>query len=333
MRIGLAFDLKEAVKGSTSSEGQPEDALEEYDSSETVRAIAAAIETQGHSTVPLGGGREFLDTVRRERPDLVFNIAEGLGNFRGREAQIPGILEMLGIPYTGSDPLAMAVSLDKAITKSLVTMAGVTTPAWRVIDSIGQIKETDWSALSFPVFIKPLHEGSSKGIRTGSKIDTREQLAEATAALIELYHQPVMVEEFIYGDEITTGIIGNGPPKIMGIMRVLPKKANPDFVYSLEVKRDWERLVEYECPAKLDPDVLRRISDSALAVFAALGCRDISRVDFRVSKGTPYFLEINPLPGLNPGSGDIVIMGKKMGWTYPGLISSIVDAASQRYSR
>jgi D-alanine-D-alanine ligase len=331
MRIGLAFDLKEAVKGSISSEAQPEDALEEYDSTDTVGAIAAAIEGQGHSTVPLGGGRDFLRNVQRERPDLVFNIAEGLGNYRGREAQVPAILEMLDIPFTGSDPLAMAVSLDKAVTKSLVTVAGVKTPGWRVIDSVSQLKRTDWAGLSFPVFIKPLHEGSSKGIRTGSKIDTAEHVTEAIEKLVELYHQPVMVEEFIYGDEITTGIVGNAPPQVIGIMRVVPRQPDPNFVYSLEVKRDWERLVDYECPARLDADVLAKISASALAVFAALGCRDVSRVDFRISHGTPYFLEINPLPGLNPRSGDIVIMAKKMGWTYPGLISAIVDAAVQRY--
>jgi D-alanine-D-alanine ligase len=333
MRIGLAFDLKEAIKGNISSEGQPEDALEEYDSSETVKAIAAAIEAQGHSTVPLGGGRDFLSNVQRERLDLVFNIAEGLGNYRGREAQIPGILEMLDIPFTGSDALALAVSLDKAITKSIVTAAGVTTPGWRVIGDTNQLKRTDWSRLSFPVFIKPVHEGSSKGIRMGSRIETKKELAEAVTKLIELYHQPVMVEEFIYGDEITTGIIGNSPPRIIGIMRVVPKKADPNFVYSLEVKRDWERLVEYECPANFEPGVLERISDCALAVFTALGCKDVSRVDFRVSKGTPYFLEINPLPGLNPRSGDIVIMAKKMGWTYAGLISAIVDATLKRYRR
>ncbi len=333
MRIGLAFDLKEAVKGTISSEGQPEDALEEYDSSETIRGITAAIEAEGHSAIPLGGGRDFLNSVQRESVDLVFNIAEGLGNYRGREAQVPGVLEMLGIPYTGSDPLAMAVSLDKAVTKSLVTIAGVTTPGWRVVGSMSQLKKTDWSAMAFPVFIKPLHEGSSKGIRTGSRIDTEAQLNRAITSVIELYHQPVMVEEFIQGDEITTGIVGNSPPEIIGIMRVVPKHADPNFVYSLEVKRDWERLVEYECPAKLAPEVLGRIRESALAVFAALGCRDVSRVDFRVSKGTPYFLEINPLPGLNPGSGDIVIMAKKMGWTYSRLISAIVDAASQRYRR
>jgi D-alanine-D-alanine ligase len=332
MHIGLTFDLKEAVKGSLSSEGQPEDALEEYDSSETLRGIAAAIEERGHTTALLGGGRDFLSRIQAQKVDLVFNIAEGLGNYRSREAQVPSVLELLDIPYTGSDPLALAVSLDKAITKSLVAAAGVVTPRWEVVGSAAELDAVDWKSFPCPVFIKPLHEGSSKGIRAGSRVDSAAEVRVAVRGLLDIYHQPVIVEEFIYGDEITTGVIGNSPPEIIGIMRVVPRQNDPNFVYSIEVKRDWERLVDYECPARLKPGVLDKIGESALAVFAVLGCRDISRVDFRIAAdGTPYFLEINPLPGLNPKSGDIVIMSKKMGWTYSGLISAIVDAAAKRY--
>jgi D-alanine-D-alanine ligase len=331
MRIGLTYDLKDAVKGSLSIEGLPEDALEEYDSLETVKGIAAALETKGHSTVHLGGGRDFLANIQKEKVDLVFNIAEGLGNYRSREAQIPGVLEMLGIPYTGSDPLALAVSLDKDVTKRLVSLHGITTPKWHTIRSLEELAAADWQGFQFPLFVKPLHEGSSKGIRNVSKIDRLEQVKPVISTLIERYHQEVIVEEFIYGEEITTGVIGN-PPAILGIMRVVPRRPDPDFVYSLEVKRDWENLVDYECPAHLDAGTLDRIGEAAVKVFKALGCRDISRVDFRISSnGTPYFLEINPLPGLNPRSGDIVIMSGKMGWTYPALILAIVDAAVKRY--
>lgn len=331
MRIGLTFDLKEAVKGSLSAEGQPEDALEEYDSEETIRGIEAAIESDGHSTIRLGGGRDFLKNVQREQVDLVFNIAEGLGNYRGREAQVPAVLEMLDIPFTGSDSLALAISLDKALTKDLAVSAGVPTPKWRVIRSMEDFASTDWARFPFPAFVKPLHEGSSKGIRNNSKISGPAQLQQAVTSLVGQYHQEVIVEEFIYGDEITTGVIGNGPPRILGIMRVLPRKPSADFVYSLEVKRDWERLVDYECPARLSNETLKRISDYAIKVFQQLGCRDISRVDFRVSAdGTPYFLEINPLPGLNPKSGDIVIMAGKMGISHSSLVRAIVNAAAER---
>jgi D-alanine-D-alanine ligase len=333
MRIGLTYDLKDAVKGGLSSEGLPEDALEEYDSLETVKGIAAAIESKGHSTVLLGGGRDFLNNIQKEKVDLVFNIAEGLGNYRSREAQIPSILEMLGIPYTGSDPLALAVSLDKDVTKRLVSLNGIATPKWHIIRSLEELASADWHGFRFPLFVKPLHEGSSKGIRNISKIDRLEQVNTIITTLIERYHQEVIVEEFIYGEEITTGVIGN-PPQVLGIMRVVPRRPDPDFVYSLEVKRDWENLVDYECPARLNTDTLKRISEAAIKVFNTLGCRDISRVDFRIgTDGIPYFLEINPLPGLNPRSGDIVIMSGKMGWTYPALISAIVDAAVKRYGR
>jgi D-alanine-D-alanine ligase len=152
------------------------------------------------------------------------------------------------------------------------------------------------------------------------------------AGLLDHYRQPVMVEQFIYGEEITTGVVGNSPPAVLGIMRVVPRTPDPNFVYSLEVKRDWERLVDYECPARLDQAVLSRISESALKAFTALGCRDLSRVDFRVGgDGIPYFLEVNPLPGLNPKSGDIVIMAGMMGWSYQSLISAVVKAALDRH--
>jgi D-alanine-D-alanine ligase len=333
MRIGLTYDLKEAVNLASPSKGQPDDALEEYDSVETIKGITTALEENGHTVVNLGGGRGFLTTIQKESVNLVFNIAEGRGNYRSREAQVPGVLEMLDIPYTGSDPLTLSVCLDKPLTKQLVAAAGVATPLWKVVNNIQELEKTDWTNFPFPVFVKPVHEGSSIGVRSGSRIETPVNVNNAVTSLIERYHQPVMVEEFIFGDEITTGIIGNSPPAIQGIMRVIPRKSDENFVYSLEVKRDWERLVDYEAPAKLQPSVLDKIADSALKAFSVLGCRDISRVDFRVGRNSvPYFLEINPLPGLNPKSGDIVIMSRLMGRTYHSLISSVVAAAMKRYT-
>ncbi|OGO08702.1 MAG: D-alanine--D-alanine ligase [Chloroflexi bacterium RBG_13_60_13] len=328
MKIGLSYDLKDSVP---RTEASPDDCLEEYDSLETVEAIARAIEARSHSVVRLGGGRGFLTAVLKENVDLVFNIAEGLGNYRSREAQVPSALEMLDVPYTGSDPLCLAVCLDKAMTKSLVALAGVSTPRWQVVNSTGQLKETDWGSFPIPAFIKPAHEGSSKGIRLASRADSPGQIAETAERLLEHYRQPVMVEEYIAGDEVTVGVLGNSPPRVVGIMRVLPKKKTDYFVYSLEVKREWESLVDYECPARLEPEVLKSIADSALTAFRVLGCRDLARIDFRVaSDGTPYFLEINPLPGLNPRSGDLPIMAGKMGWTHQALISAILDAALRR---
>ncbi len=337
MIIGLTYDLKEKVPqprglpGGPGPGGRAEDALEEYDSAETVEAIARAIEGRGHRVIRLGGGREFLARILAQEVDLVFNIAEGLGNHRSREAQVPSVLEMLGVPYSGSDPLCLAVTLEKPLAKRLVSFAGVATPRWQVVRDAGQLARTDWDGLPLPVLAKPAHEGSSKGIRITSRLKSTPQIVKAVRELLEHYRQPVMVEEFIDGDEVTVGLVGNAPPRVVGIMRVLPRTKTDHFVYSLEVKRDWESLLTYECPARLGKGVLQDIADSSLRAFEALGCRDFARMDFRISpEGIPYFLEANPLPGLNPGSGDLPIMARKVGWTYENLISAVLDAALQR---
>ncbi|MDO8491885.1 MAG: D-alanine--D-alanine ligase [Dehalococcoidia bacterium] len=329
MKIGLCYDLKEAVP---VSQGHPDDALEEYDSPETVDALAAVFQAAGHSVVKLGGGREFLAKVLQERVDFAFNIAEGLGGCRSREAQVPAVLEMLDIPYSGSDPQCLAVCLDKPLAKKLVAMAGVHTPRCRVVSDARELNGLVADGLPLPAFVKPAYEGSSKGIRSGSRVDSIERAVAVAEELLKLYRQPVMIEEFIAGDEVTVGMVGNRPPKIVGIMRVVPKRKDPYFVYSLEVKRDWERRVDYEVPARLEAGAIRQIESSSLAAFEVLGCRDFSRMDFRISRdGTPYFLEVNPLPGLNPRSGDLPIMAGKMGWSYQRLVSAILNAALERY--
>ena len=327
MNIGISYDLKEAL---TSDKEQPEDAFEEYDSLETVEAIAKAIHDKGHAPVKLGGGREFLNHILKEKVDFVFNISEGRGNFRSREAQVPSVLEMLNIPYSGSDPQCLAVCLDKKLTKKIVTLEGIRTPRWQIIDGIR--RDIDWKAIPFPAFIKPVWEGSSKGIRLNSLVYNPGQMQEIVSDLFDKYHQPVLIEEFIRGDEVTVGIVGNKNPEIVGIMRVVPRKNDTDFVYSLEIKRDYEKLVDYECPAKLDRKIIKAITESSLKTFEILECRDFARLDYRISPdGTPYFLEINPLAGLNPRSSDLVIMANLVGIRYNDLIGSILEAALGRY--
>ena len=331
MKIGLTYDLKEAVRRDMGVSAT-DDCLEEYDSRETVDALSGAIGSQGHEIVNLGGGKDFIKKVLREHVDLVFNIAEGRGSYRSREAQVPSILEMLSIPYSGSDPLCLAVCLDKPLTKKIVSTAGVHTPQWRIVSDKKELAGIDWAGFHFPAFVKPAYEGSSKGIMTGCRIDELKHLKQPVTNLLDRYQQPVLVEEFISGDEITVGIVGNREPKVVGIMRVVPKKHTDSFIYSLEVKRNWEQLVNYECPAKLPAKTMQAISDASLRVFKTLGCRDLSRVDFRVTAdGTPFFLEINPLPGLNPHSGDLPIMTGKMGCAYQELILSILNTAMSRY--
>lgn len=328
MRVGLTYDLKEAVR---PGEGLPDDYLEEYDSADTIDAIEAAVTAGGHLVTRLGGGREFLAKVLREPVDLVFNIAEGLGNYRSREAQVPSVLEMLDIPYSGSDPLCLAVCLDKPLTKQLLLAAGVTTPRWLALAKPEDLDSAAWDDFPLPAFIKPAHEGSSKGIRSGARVETLEDLRRRVQELLELYRQPVMVEEYIAGEEVTVGVLGNSPPRLLNIMRVVPRKKDPNFFYSLEVKRRWRELVDYECPAALAPSTLERITDLALTAFRTLRCRDVSRVDFRVNAaGVPYVLEINPLPGLNPGTGDLCIMARLSGLSYPELVSTILEAAIRR---
>lgn len=337
MLIGIAFTLK--PEGPPPA-GAPDDIHEEYDSPITVKAIGDIFRSLGHTVCELGDGRPFLEAVLREPPDLVFNFAEGSGISRSREARIPAVCEMLGIPYTGSDPLALAVSLDKDMTRRLAEAAGLTVPKGITISFPHEPYDGDFSeflpvlaeaGLPLPVIAKPVCEGSSKGVRSKSLILTAEELGPTVLALWNDYHQPILVEEFIGGDEVTVGITGNDPPQPLGIMRVIPKKPTEHFVYSLEVKRDWNNTVDYEAPAKLPPAVTQAVLADALSIFSALGCRDVARADFRIRDGVPYFLEINPLPGLNPESGDLCYLAYRLGLTHADLVKQILDAAMKRY--
>jgi D-alanine-D-alanine ligase len=328
MRVGLSFDLKGAV---VLEDATPDDALEEYDSPNTIEYIRRALEGLGHSVVKLGGGTEFIQNILNEKVDIVFNIAEGRGNYRSREAQVPSILEMLDIPYIGSDPECLAVCLDKHLTKKLVRLDGIPTPEWRMINNQQELLEIPWNEFPFPAIVKPAYEGSSKGIHPNSLVDSTEEAIRTVGEILELYRQPVMVEQFIDGDEVTVGMLGNFPPKVLGMMRILPRKQSNRFVYTVEVKRDWKNLVDYECPARLKERTSEMITAYSLKTFEMLGCRDFSRIDFRVSAdGIPYMLEINPLPGLGDYS-DLVIMAVKLGWKHEALIASVFNAALERY--
>jgi D-alanine-D-alanine ligase len=331
MRIGITYDLK---SDAPVPEGLPDDFQEEFDSPVTIEAIASVLRGLGHTVKKLGDGREMLQRLLVDPPDFVFNFAEGQGIGRSREARVPAVLEMLGIPYTGSDPLTLAVTLDKDCAKRLVQSAGVAVPRGVIIDpsSIGNWQLAIGS-LQFPVIVKPAWEGSSKGIRGTSVVDRPPDLPGVIASMQRHYRQPVLVEEFIQGDELTVGVVGNDPPQVIGIMRVLPVQPTERFIYSLDVKRDFERQVRYDCPAQLTAAATEAVRKATLAVFEVLGCRDVARVDFRLRGGVPYFLEVNPLPGLNSHSGDLVILSRHCGWTYPPLIETILQAALDRHRK
>jgi D-alanine-D-alanine ligase len=328
MRIGITYDLKSELPASNPL---PDDFQEEFDSPVTIDAIAAVLEGLGHEVERLGDGREMLERLLREQPDFVFNIAEGHGVGRCREARVPAVLEMLGIPYTGSDPLTLAATLDKDCARKLVQTSQVKVPAgalWEPEHSLDDILAR--KDLPFPAIVKPAWEGSSKGIRGKCVVDTPEELAEAIENHGRAYRQPVLIEEFVEGDELTVGIVGNSPPKIVGVMQVLPQRKEKRFVYSLEVKREYRERVRYECPPRLPSSRVKAVEAAALVVYKELGCRDVARIDFRLREGIPYFLEVNPLPGLNPESSDLVILSRLAGWSYEQLIESILQAAVER---
>jgi D-alanine-D-alanine ligase len=330
MRVGITYDLKD---DGPAQPDLPDDFQEEYDSPTTIEAIAAVLRGMGHEITTLGDGRPMLEQLLTDPPNFVFNIAEGQGIGRSREARVPAVLDMLGIPYTGSDPLTLAVTLDKDCAKRLVASAGVAVPQGMLIPrdaSLSRIID-EWPLDRFPVIVKPAWEGSSKGIRGKCLVDCRADLPEVVDALRRDHRQPVLVEEYIEGDELTIGVIGNEPPGLVGIMRVLPQQAGTRFIYSLEVKRDWQRLACYEAPARLPPAATKAVEQAALAAYQVLGCRDVARVDFRLRDHTPYFLEINPLPGLNPETGDLIILARKCGWTYERLIGAIFQAGRNRH--
>jgi len=328
MRIGITYDLKtESVSTEGFASQLPDDWQEEFDSPATLDAVSAALADLGHEVELLGNGRELLERLLADPPDFVFNMAEGHGVSRSREARVPAVLEMLGIPFTGSDPLTLASTLDKDCAKRLVQAAGVAAPRGVVVENECPNVE---DSLPFPVIVKPAWEGSSKGIRSNCLVTDADQLSETLESLQADHRQPILIEEFIDGDELTVGILGNEPPEIMGIMRVIPRQPMARFVYSLDVKRDYVRQVRYECPACLPANSLDKVGQAALTVYRALGCRDVARIDFRLRDGVPYFLEANPLPGLNPESSDLVIMARLCGWSYQKLIETILQAAMTR---
>ncbi len=324
MRIGLAYNVKPASR----PEHLPEDAFEEYDSEATVGHIGNALAALGHDVVRLGAGPEIVDRLREARPDVVFNLAEGEGG-RCREAHVPALLELLGIPYVGSDPLTLAVTLDKPVAKRLVASEGFPTPRFRTYRSAADARAID---LALPVIVKPAFEGSSKGVRLASKAATAAEARDMVAFVTETYRQEALVEEFVPGVEVTVGLIGNDSPRVVGIMEIVPKTMKrEEFVYSLEIKRDWENQVEYRCPPSLPRTTLAEIEMCAVGIYRLLGCRDFSRIDFRLYEaGLPYFLECNPLPGLSPGYGDLPIMADRMGMSYLDLVASILSHAFDR---
>ncbi|MEO0300114.1 MAG: D-alanine--D-alanine ligase [candidate division WOR-3 bacterium] len=326
MKIGIAYDLKPKEVPAHL----PEDIFEEFDSEITVNSLKKTIESFGFETILLGSGKDFIEKILKEKVDFIFNIAEGFGT-RSREGHVPSVCEMLNIPYSGSDPLALSITLDKELCKRFAKSIGVRTPSFKVIKSLKELKNFKFK--DFPCVLKLKNEGSSIGLRLSSKVYSIDELKEKAKELLEKYREPVLVEKFVPGKEVTVGIIGNEKIKFFGLMEIRPKRLKEeDFLYSLEVKRNYKEEVEYIVPPEIPEEKKREIKRYVLKLFKALDLRDFSRFDFRLDENfNPYFLEINPLPGLNPETSDFPIMAYKMGLSYREIIEKILESAFERY--
>jgi D-alanine-D-alanine ligase len=325
MEIGFTYDLRADYLAA----GYGEEDTAEFDSLETIEAIAGAIAALGHRPVRIGNVKALSRRLAAgERWPLVFNIAEGLHGV-AREAQVPALLDAFRIPYTFSDPLVLALTLHKGLAKRVVRDCGVPTAPFAVVEEEADLDGID---LPYPLFAKPVAEGTGKGIGAASVIGGPEALQAVCGDLLARFRQPVLVERFLPGREFTVGILGTG--RAAGSLGVLEVKlrdgAEPD-VYSFHNKEHFERLVSYRL---VDGASARASAAVALAAWRALGCRDGGRVDLRLDgNGVPNFLEVNPLAGLHPRRSDLVILARRVGMRYPELIGRILASAQERIAR
>jgi D-alanine-D-alanine ligase len=346
MHVALAYNLRrdsvetdqppaEPPAEPPSPVADPGDQFAEWDDIHTIRAVESALSTR-YRVTPVEADLDAFAKFRDVRPDLVFNMAEGLlGN--SREAQIPAMLDMLGIPYTGSDPVTLGICLDKRRTKEILAYQGIPTPRFAVVHSPAEIP----SRLHYPLMVKPILEGSSKGVVDQSLVNNRQQLRRQVEWVIDTYRQPAIVEEFLPGREFTVALLGNGSSlQALPVVEInfdqLPQNANP--IYSYEAKWIWDQeddpLQIFTCPAALDPMLLRNIVEVCKRAFSLLNCRDWCRIDVRLDgRGLPHIIELNPLPGILPRPEQNSCFPKAAraaGLSYDQLILGVVDAAAER---
>ncbi len=312
------------------------DLYAEWDTPETVNAVRAALEER-HSVLMIEANEEAFDKFRSMRPDFVFNIAEGMHG-PSREAQIPAMLEMLQIPYLGSDPLTLGICLDKARAKEILAYNGIATAPFTVVRSMEEFEDV---RVRFPSMVKPLHEGSSKGIYNSSVVRSTEELEHEVRTVLSTYGEPALVEEFLPGREFTVALLGNGDEvRVLPVVEIkfdaLPAGVNP--IYSYEAKWIWDSveapLEIFECPAALEPALQEEIASLCVDAYRVLGCRDWSRIDVRLdAAGLAHIIEINPLPGILPRPEDNSCFPKAAraaGMSYNQLINAVLDIALQR---
>lgn len=325
MIIGLTYDLRQDYLDMGYSELE----TAEFDSIETIKAIEQALQSLGHATIRIGNGIRLTERlVLGERWDLVFNIAEGLHGI-GREAQIPAILDLYNIPYTFSDPMVMAVTLHKGMTKHIIRDAGLATADFMVAAS----DQVGWDIpFPAPFFVKPVAEGTGMGITAKSVVKTTMELPEICQGLIQEFHQPVLIEEFLTGREFTVGLVGTGSKaRVLGTMEIIVIAEKEDVVYSFENKEGWESRVQYLPLSPAADPLIKEVEDLALSAWKVLGCRDGGRIDIRCDgEGKPNFIEVNPLAGLRPEYSDLPIVCQFFGTSYVQLVEMILESALER---
>ena len=322
LHVGLTFDLRHDYR----LLGYSEEETAEFDSIQTIEAIEEALTSLGCHPDRIGSVRDLTKRlVAGERWDLVFNIAEGLRGF-GRESQVPALLDAYDIPYTFSDPLVLAISLHKGMAKRVVRDIGVPTPDFVVVETAADLAAVD---LPFPLFAKPVAGGTSVGVTASSKIPDRDALNRRVGELLDRFRQPVLVETFLPGREVTVGIAGTGSrARVLGVMEVLLQPSADEDVYSFDNKARYQERVKYSLATGELAEQARQV---ALRVWRGLGCRDAGRVDLRCNAaGQPSFIEVNPLAGLHPVDSDLSLLCTLAGVPHRELIAMILDSARAR---
>jgi D-alanine-D-alanine ligase len=314
-----------------------DDTYAEWDTEDTIQAVKAALEVR-HNVTPIEANEEAYQKLLAVQPEIVFNIAEGLHG-PSREAQIPALLELLGIPYTGSDPLTLGICLDKSRAKEILSYHKIPTAPFVVISSLDELGTAN---ISLPAIVKPLYEGSSKGILNSSIVHNLNDLRREVKRVLSDYEEPALVEKFLSGREFTVALLGNDPslrvfPVVELRLDKLPRGVNP--IYSYEAKWVWDQtdhpIEMYDCPANIDARLNARIEEICAQAYRVLRVRDWCRMDVRLDEqGEPNILELNPLPGILPNPDDhscFPMAARKAGLNYHQLLNTVLEAAAQRY--
>jgi D-alanine-D-alanine ligase len=331
MRLAIAYNIKKDAE-----EGLPEDFYAEWDDMDTIEGVREALASRHEEVELVEADDGAYEKLKKLKPQLVFNMAEGFFG-ESRESHLPAMMEMLGIPYTGSAPLTLALCLNKARAKQILSYCSIPNPEFFVIESLSDLRGSN-----FPLIVKPLYEGSSKGIRDDSIVRSPAELRRKVKTVIDEYGQPALVEEYLEGREFTVALLGNGEglralPPVEINYSALPAGVNP--IYSYEAKWILDRpetpLDIFTCPAKVDAELEGRIIETAKRAFHALGVRDWCRTDMRLdSGGTPHVLELNPLPGILPDPKQNSCFPKAAragGMDFTTLVNTVVEVARKRY--